>query len=582
MNLNKKQTYMINFQEFTDIYFLDTSNGWIVSKSGHLLRTCNGGKSWEKITLEFIDSPVQVQFVSTKIGWIRGSSGKLYVSNDGGSHWKLQIDDVDKRFTNIYFINETIGWGYTYRGAVLSTNNGGYAWELKMSVPQFEIPPDPPPWGYYISILEDIFFLNEVYGWVIHQNNYSSNPTNTVYYTNNSGNSWISYSIPTRVHLQKVVFIDQLNGWVIGDGGIIFYTNSSGANWYNQLSFTEEKLCDMYFLNNTWSWICGTNGTILHTMNGGNNWTNLSNSSITVDFNRIYFQDASIGWVIGAIPEIFISNDGGFSWQLFQLTSLFMKKNWIWILILLDSIFIFMIIYSFHYRINIRKNRVVHNLQSLCTNFSYTLFFSKTKVDKIISVLVISCLIYGFTFIFTLIHELSHVFVINLLGGYADYIEINYTLFGYTHIPGLFLNSYLLLFYLAGLFGEIFVGLILLKITFYFREKYRFIFFLSLVIIMISIIAPLFYFTLTPMFSQSDGYYISQILNIPSFIISLIFLPLLIFSIFFFGKNVYKFYVTFLNSKREFLYILLYGFIIFISVLCIFSQFLHNSIIISY
>ncbi len=576
INCRIRKGYILDFEGFNDIYFIDSNNGLVISVSGSLLITHDGGQSWEHQALGFDDNPFQIQFVTEQIGWILGNNGKLYVTDDGGAHWDLQFEDVIKNIYKFHFVSETVGWAYTYRGAVLTTNDSGAHWDIKMSVPYIEPPVEPPPWGYPISFLEDLYFLNETHGWVLQQNNYSTNPTNVVYYTNNSGSSWVSHLIPTQKYLNKIHFVDHLNGWVIGVEGTIFCSNDSGVNWYNQHSFTEEYLMDIYSLNNSFSWICGTNGTILRTMDGGDNWIDLSNASFELDFKKIIFPDIIKGWMISSVPEIFVLGNGGILLESTQLEINFIKNSMILISIsiytIITSIGVFLILLSG----KIGKSQIIQKSKKILHQISYKIFNGSNKLGIGLSIISILALIYGISFFFTIVHEFSHVSGIHLLGGYVDYIQINYTLSRYTHFQGIILKMNLIFFYLAGLIGELIASMILLKITNLYKDKHIFIFFLAIIIVFSGIILPLLYFTFTPIIPRSDGYLLSQILNISPISISLFFLPFTLFSLFYLGKVFKNFYQTALNSRRRFLYIFFSALSIFILMIIGLSLLIQN------
>ena len=72
-----------------------------------------------------------------------------------------------------------------------------------------------------------------------------------------------------------------MNGWVVGDSGIIIHTSDGGNTWEYQESGTIEDLLSVCFVNTYNGWICGDSGVILHTDNGGTVGLvdNLNNSS---------------------------------------------------------------------------------------------------------------------------------------------------------------------------------------------------------------------------------------------------------------------------------------------------------------
>ncbi len=56
-------------------------------------------------------------------------------------------------------------------------------------------------------------------------------------------------------------------------------------------------------------WICGNAGIVLHTMDAGQNWTAMILGGD--DLNGISFRDASSGIIVGDKGKIFYTHDGG-------------------------------------------------------------------------------------------------------------------------------------------------------------------------------------------------------------------------------------------------------------------------------
>ncbi len=69
--------------------------------------------------------------------------------------------------------------------------------------------------------------------------------------------------------LYDVCFVDDRNGWAVGDRGVILSTEDGGAHWTSQDSGTNMRLQSLFFIDSSRGWISGQNGTMLHTEGGG-------------------------------------------------------------------------------------------------------------------------------------------------------------------------------------------------------------------------------------------------------------------------------------------------------------------------
>ena len=118
---------------------------------------------------------------------------------------------------------------------------------------------------------------------------------------------WYQQTLPVSDIVNDIFFIDSLNGWIVTNGGeptndtaYIMRTSNGGENWVVQ-KLRVEKLNVIQFVNvNTGYAAGGLNGTttlsIYKTTNGGDNWNAITNvGGIQVD--DIFFLNADTGWI---------------------------------------------------------------------------------------------------------------------------------------------------------------------------------------------------------------------------------------------------------------------------------------------
>lgn len=196
------------FTIITDISFLDNQVGWATTNQYKVLRTTDGGISWQ-------EQPVPVRtfwavaFVDTQYGWCVGESGFVYATTNGGSTWILQVDREVLTLTSVSFVDREHGW-VAGGNLVLRTTNGGMNWLT-------------------------------------------------------SDSSYYPYFQYSGVH-----FVNRDTGWAVGDRRTIIATTNGGVTWIVQSAAGEFE--PPYFaveaVSSRLAWISG-NGEILHTINGG-------------------------------------------------------------------------------------------------------------------------------------------------------------------------------------------------------------------------------------------------------------------------------------------------------------------------
>jgi len=129
-----------------------------------------------------------------------------------------------------------------------------------------------------------------------------------------SAQSWQPQVSGVGNSLRSVFFLDELNGWAVGNFGAIVHTTDGGENWSLQASGTNKDLNCVCFTDTSTGWTCGSQGTILKTTDGGNSWS--PQNSLTV-YNLLStdFANESTGWVVGVSGTILKTTNGGANWM---------------------------------------------------------------------------------------------------------------------------------------------------------------------------------------------------------------------------------------------------------------------------
>jgi photosystem II stability/assembly factor-like uncharacterized protein len=324
-------------REFKSVDFIDTNTGWIVGEAGIILKTTNGGNTWNQLSSPTANNLTCVDFINSTVGWIVGENGTIFKTINGGTSWSAQTFELVAGnkyiLTSIFAISSTEAWitGYAENqdqailGYIrLQTTNGGTTWS-KFSK------------AISSATLNDIFFLNSNEGWAVGDGG-------LVIHTNNAGATWTlignlykeldgcSYG-EYFYYLKTVSFSDSNHGWITGSKyscltysmpePVMFFTNDGGISW------TEKYLIEQgngtfyagstFFVSPNKGWVVGTGSTysggntsyywIYRTDNGGQTWT-----AETMDpkydygfsqLNAVVFPTPTEGWTVGQSSKIF-------------------------------------------------------------------------------------------------------------------------------------------------------------------------------------------------------------------------------------------------------------------------------------
>ena len=179
--------------------------------------------------------------------------------------WKALNSPTTATLRNCVFTDRLNGWAAGDNGIILHTSDGGNSFVIQNN-----------PVNFYIN---DIFFLNERLGWVV--SNEVLPGGSTIITTTNGGTNWIAERFPDTTKLFRTVyFLDSLNGYLAGYGGVICKTTNGGDSWLTAFVDTSEfsgfPINRMAFINSEIGFACGgfidVAGVIWKTTNSGYNW----------------------------------------------------------------------------------------------------------------------------------------------------------------------------------------------------------------------------------------------------------------------------------------------------------------------
>src|SRR5438552_6305714 len=123
-------------------------------------------------------------------------------------------------------------------------------------------------------------------------------------------------------------FVDEHEGWAVGDEGVVWHAVDGGQTWERQPTGLRASLRSVQFLNPYTGWIAGRQelphgqgsaGVLLFTRDGGLKWQRIG-TNFFPGLQRVQFIDNQVGFVVGEGTEesstgIFRTSDSGRTWQ---------------------------------------------------------------------------------------------------------------------------------------------------------------------------------------------------------------------------------------------------------------------------
>ena len=266
---------------FSGMCFADVNNGWVAtcgnefSDTSIVLHTSDGGLTWSPQIKIAFSNLSDITFISASTGFAVGSAWDpnwfsfMLGTTDGGLNWsQTVIDDTIGGIPKICFVDANNGWGIRPGGApregskIYVTTDAGNSWLLQLYTGS----------SNDATTLHDIAFTDPNNGIAV--GNTMMEPWLVIYKTTDGGTTWdwISSDFGS---LNSVFLFNADEGIAVGGNRVvinqstIIRTSDGWSSWEDQISGTTNSLSDVYFIDDLNGWIVGDNGTILHTTNGG-------------------------------------------------------------------------------------------------------------------------------------------------------------------------------------------------------------------------------------------------------------------------------------------------------------------------
>ncbi|PKB15273.1 YCF48-related protein [Flavobacterium sp. 5] len=286
------------------IYFEDNNTGYVTGVNGRIMKTTDGGISWTSNSMTYKNFN-SIKLFSSGIGIAR-SGNNYYKTIDFGDNWSYLSTVNHFSYCNgFYFVNENVGYSVgggtnSPSGDVFKTIDGGITWnQLNIYVDEGinsivfldqdtgfisggfnrrKLMKTTDGGSNWTQILDQRFgqmqFLNNQVGYAINTG-YSNG---IVYKTTDGGNTWnVSIKLADS-WINGFDFIDENNGYFVGDQGLCYKTNDGGTHWVQlQVPFGYYKKVNFYTKNV--GYITDDYGSLFKTENGGITWQSLTDRS---------------------------------------------------------------------------------------------------------------------------------------------------------------------------------------------------------------------------------------------------------------------------------------------------------------
>ncbi len=285
-----------------DIIFLNPDSGIAVGDSGVILKSSNGGSSWDLVMKSEEESLHKVAFFNDLDGLAIGSD--IFLTADGGSSW-TELDRPDE-YTDLAILNDSTVLVTSKNDGLIRSTNKGQTFKVLLGSDT----------GKGLGLLS---FVNEQIGYGM-----QSGPAANTHFTLKSIDGGESWDTIEALSGQDITIIEAFEfasedvgfraGWY---NGHLTRTTDGAVNW-TSASYTDQSLQgqwydlhidpnhpDAYFA-------CGWYGSIARSSNGGKTWDRIeSGVSQTTSLYGIFFLDDQLGWAVGYNGTMLRTTNGG-------------------------------------------------------------------------------------------------------------------------------------------------------------------------------------------------------------------------------------------------------------------------------
>lgn len=283
----------------------------MVGDAGTILKTKDGGKTWDKQESGTRENLYAVHFSDSTFGMAVGTNGMILSTLDCGKNWKIVSSGRKDTLRGLSILTrrKIIAVGDT--GTIIKSFDGGNNWVYE-PIPGFR------------SNLNDVYFPAPDFG-VIVGDSFPPFGGPPIVFSGDSGATFSPWgggnTALTGINLNSAWMPekDPDKAVLVGDQGTIVSTTTKGQSFSTPISPVTVDISDVWFFDDKNGFASGPNGTLLRTKDCGDTWSLvIVPSPLNRDIITVIFPDSSKGYFGGSNGLLFGTDDGGLSFTPYQ------------------------------------------------------------------------------------------------------------------------------------------------------------------------------------------------------------------------------------------------------------------------
>ncbi len=240
-----------------------------VGERGHVMVSHDQGRTWAQKQVPTHATLTAVYLHDSNLGWAVGHDAVILRTRDGGETWEkvFSAPDEERPLLDIWFRDEQNGFAIGAYGYFLTTADGGDSW-MPREIDTTEEEEDEFYGGGFDYHLNHLSNANN-------RHLYIAAEAGTIYRSDDAGESWITLPSPYQGSFFGSLPLDNDAVLMFGLRGHLFRSENNGDSWESLETGTTAMLTDGIRLQDGTVVLAGLSGTLLTSDDGGQTFTPL-------------------------------------------------------------------------------------------------------------------------------------------------------------------------------------------------------------------------------------------------------------------------------------------------------------------